>query len=172
VTSPVPRRRPYAATTTYTNPAAAPAFTFANAFQQAAPAGSFTLNGVTPNLTAMNIMQYSLSVERELGRNYGLRVSYLGSKGTGIPYQRNVNQPCPRRRCSRRTAAPIRSSTTSATPTTSQQPLQRPPGPDDQRMANGLSFQSAWTWAKSLSEVDDNGDAEVNTSSKTLRPPP
>jgi len=26
-------------------------------------------------------------------------------------------------------------------------------------MANGLSFQSAWTWAKSLSEVDDNGDA-------------
>ncbi len=155
---------PYASTTTYTNPASGPVFNFANAFQQTAPSGSFTLNGVSPNLSAMYAMQYSLTVEREIGRNYGLRVSYLGSKGTNIPYQRNVNQPLPSTLAFAQARRPyplfnnISYADNGANSRYSALQVQM-----TKRMSNGLSFQSAWTWAKSLSEVDDNGDAEVNT---------
>jgi hypothetical protein len=32
------------------------------------------------------------------------------------------------------------------------------------RFSKGLLFNSSWTWAKELSEIDDTGDAELNTT--------
>ncbi len=155
---------PYSAATTYVNGATAPVFNFSNVFLQPAPAGSVTLNSVSPNLKATYAMQYSLTVEHELGRSYGLRLSYLGNKGTNLPYQRNVNQPLPSTTAFNQNRRPyplfnnINYAENGADSRYNSLQVQL-----SKRMANGLSFQSAWTWAKSLSEVDDNGDAELNT---------
>lgn len=40
-------------------------------------------------------MRYSLRVEREISRDIGVRVSYLGSKASQLIYRRDLNQPAP-----------------------------------------------------------------------------
>jgi hypothetical protein len=103
------------------------------------------------------VMQWSLTVERNLGFGTGLRISYLGTKGTQLPYAPNLNQ-----------------SAYSTVPY-AQQPLTMRPFPywfriesrdtggnssynalqveSNRRFAGGLSFTSAYTFAKNLNDV-------------------
>lgn len=155
---------PYSFSTTINNPAGTPAYTLANPFATAGTAGTITLNAISPDLSVSYAIQYSLSVERELGKDIALRVSYIGTGGRQLPYQRNVNQPPP--------------STTAFAQSRRPYPLYgninyAENGADSsynalqtvvsKRFTKGLLFSSSWSWAKSLSEVDDNGDAELNT---------
>jgi hypothetical protein len=88
-------RGPYAATTVITNNIVngSPQFTLANPFTIAGAPGTIALSAVAPHLLNSYTQQYSLSLERELTRDIGLRVSYIGSKGSQIAYRRDVNQP-------------------------------------------------------------------------------
>jgi hypothetical protein len=155
---------PYSFSTTINNPAGTPAFTLANPFATAGTPGSITLNAISPNLRNSYAMQYSLSVERELGRNIGLRVSYIGTNGTQLPYQRNVNQPLPSTVPFAQSRRPFPlynninygDNGANSSYNSLQTVLTK-------RLSKGLLFNSAWIWAKELSEVDDNGDAELNT---------
>ena len=155
---------PYSFSTTINNPASGPVFTLANPFVTAGSAGSVTLNAISPDLRNNYSMEYSLSIERELSRDIGLRLSYIGTKGTQLVYQRNVNQPPP--------------STTPFTASKRPYPLFNTINYADnganseynalqlvvyKRFSHGLLFNSAWTWAKELSEIDDTGNAELNT---------
>lgn len=158
---------PYSFSTTINNPArpSAPAFTLANPFVTAGASGSVTLNAISPNLRNNYSMEYTLSVERELFKDLGMRVSYIGTKGTQLVYQRNVNQPLP--------------STTAFVQSRRPYPLYNNIQYADnganslynalqttvfKRFSRGLLFNSSWTWAKELSEIDDTGDAELNTT--------
>jgi hypothetical protein len=156
---------PYSFSTTINNPASGPVFTLANPFVTAGTPGSVTLSAISPDLRNNYSMEYSLSVERELTRDIGVRVSYLGTKGTQLVYQRNVNQPLP--------------STTPFTASKRPYPLYNVINYADnganseynalqvvvyKRFSHGLLFNSAWTWAKELSEIDDTGNAELNTA--------
>ena len=157
---------PYAVSTTSTNSIVngAPLFTFQNPFAAPGSAGTINVNGISPTLSNSYAMQYSLSIERQLSRDMGLRVSYIGTGGRQLPYQRNVNQPV--------------ASTLGFAQARRPYPLFNnilygDNGADNsynglqvqvsKRLSHGLLFSSAWTWAKELSEVDDNGDAELNT---------
>ena len=60
--------------------------------------GTLALGGVAPNLRNSYAQQYSLSVERELTRNIGLRVSYIGSRGRNWPTGATPTSPWRRRR--------------------------------------------------------------------------
>src|SRR5262249_29084356 len=88
-------RGPFAATTVNTNvfTNGQPLFTLASPFATPGTPGTLTFNAVTPDLLNSYTQQYSLSVEREMTNRIGLRVSYIGSKGTQLPYRRDVNQP-------------------------------------------------------------------------------
>jgi hypothetical protein len=156
---------PYSFATTINNPAGTPAFNLANPFATAGAAGSVTLSSIAPNLRNSYSMEYTLSVERELFKNLGIQVSYLGTKGTQLPYMRNVNQPLP--------------STTTFAQSRRPYPLYSNISYADngansiysglqttvfKRFSHGLLFNSSWTWAKELSEIDDTGDAELNTT--------
>lgn len=102
-------------------------------------------------------MQFSLSVDRNLGFNTGLRVSYIGLKSTHLPYAPNLNQSY------------------YSTQFYSRQPLQQRPFPYwgriesrdtggnafynafqtelNHRYQSGLSLNAAYTWAHSTADT-------------------
>jgi len=160
-------RGPFAATTVMTNSIVngAPLFTLANPFSISGTPGTVSLAAVAPRLLNSYAQQYSLSLERELTHEVGLRVSYIGSKGTQLPYRRDVNQPQP--------------STTAFSNARRPYPLFSTINYADnganmlysgmqtevrKRFSRGLMFSSTWTWAKELSDTDDTDDFELNTT--------
>jgi len=147
---------PYAISTTSNNSFVdgQPLFTFENPFAAPGAAGSLNVNAVDTRLLNSYAMQYSLSLERQVTQDIGVRISYIGSKGTQVLYRRNINQPQP-------STAPF---------SASRRPYPRfntiawgENGANDlysglqtqvqKRFSKGLLFSSTWTWAKSISEV-------------------
>jgi hypothetical protein len=122
-----------------------------------------------PNFRDPYSMQWNLTVEREIGWNTGLRLSYIALRSVELPWAPDLNQPLP------------------STIPFSQRPLTDRPFPYwdrirsrdtganaiynsmqtefSHRMASGLTFDSAWTWAKNLS--DANGPTSSGFSSET-----
>jgi hypothetical protein len=157
---------PFAVSTTSNNAISGgtPLFTLANPFAAPGSAGTLNLNGLTPDLRNMYSLQYTLSVERELSRNLGVRLTYIGTKGTQLPYLRNINQPLPSTQpfAQSRRPYPIYNNVVYAEngANNSYQGLQ---AGVVKRYSRGLQLQSTWIWAKQLSEVDDTNNAELNT---------
>lgn len=101
-------------------------------------------------------IQWNLTAERELGWATGLRVSYIGMRSVKLPWAPDINQPLP-----------------STTPFT-RRPLTDRPFPNwniifsrdhganaiynalqteiTHRFQGGLTFDTAWTWAKNLGD--------------------
>ena len=122
-----------------------------------------------PNFKDPYSIQWNLSVERDLGWNTGLRVSYIALRSVQLPWAPELNQPQP-----------------STTPY-AQRPLTDRPFPYwgrintrdtganaiynslqtelTHRMRSGLTLNSAWTWAKDLS--DANGPTSSGFSGET-----
>jgi len=158
---------PFSATTVSTNSFVngQPAFTLASPFSAPGSPGTLSLRAVTPNLLNSYTQQYSLSIERELTRNMGLRVSYIGSKGTQLPYRRDVNQPVASTVAFSNARRPyplfgiINYADNGANMLYSglQAQVQK-------RASHGLMFTSTWTWAKEISDTDDTDDFELNTT--------
>ncbi len=114
-------------------------------------------------------MQWSLSVERDLGWNTGMRISYLGLRSVQLPWAPDLNQPA-----------------NSTTPY-AERPLTDRPFPYwsriytrdtganaiynslqtefSHRARGGLTFDTAWTWAKNLS--DAGGPASAGFAGET-----
>ena len=110
-----------------------------------------------PNFKDPYAMQWSLSVERDLGWNTGVRISYIGMGSVQLPWAPDLNQPQP-----------------STTPY-AQRPLTDRPFPywgriysrdtganaiynsmqieGSHRTRSGLTFNSAFTWDKNLSDA-------------------
>ena len=131
---------------------------------------------VEPTFKDPYMMQYSLSVERDLGWNTGLRVSYIGSRSVQLPWSPDLNQPAV-------------STTAYASRPLTDRPFpywgriySRDSGASgvynsmqtefSKRYGQGLVFNTAWTWAKNLSDAGgssnefaaDNGGGRVANS--------
>ncbi|MBI2686677.1 MAG: TonB-dependent receptor [Acidobacteria bacterium] len=100
--------------------------------------------------------QWQFSIDRELGRNLGLRVSYIGNKSTNLPWAPDVNQMQPSTNFySRRTSLDrpfpnwglifSRDAGANALYNSLQTELNR-------RFSNGVSFTAAYTLAKNLAD--------------------
>lgn len=156
---------PYSFSTAMNNGNPTPTYTLANPFISAGTPGTLSFNGVAVDLRNAYNSQYSLSVERQVGGDIGVRVSYIGSKGSQILYIRNINQPLPSTRPYSQSRRPyplynnISYADSGANPLYSAMQTVV-----TKRFSRGLLFNSAWTWAKSISEVDDTGDFELNTA--------
>ena len=160
-------RGPYAATTVITNNIVngAPQFTLANPFAISGAPGTVSLVAVTPHLLNSYPQQYSASLERELTRTIGLRLSYIGSKGTQLPYRRDVNQPVASTTAfsNARRPYPLFSTINYADNGANmlysglQTQVQK-------RFSGGVMFTSTWTWAKEISDTDDTDDFELNNT--------
>ena len=158
---------PYAVSTLATNSLVSgqPAFNLANPFAAPGSAGTLSVNGISPGLLNAYVEQYSLTVERALTRDIGLRVSYIGSKATQLIYQRNVNQPPPSTVAFTQSRRPyplfnnIIYADNGANMLYSGMQTQV-----NRRFSRGLLFSSTWTWAKELSDIDDTGYSDLNTT--------
>ena len=158
---------PYAATTVSTNAITngQPAFTLANPFATPGAPGTLSLRAVSPDLRNSYAQQYTLSLERELARNLGLRVSYIGSKGTRLAYRRDVNEPLAGTQKFSNALRPyplfnsINYADNGANSLYSGLQTQV-----EHRFSRGLQFVSTWTWAKEISDTDDTDDFELNTT--------
>ncbi|MBI1789702.1 MAG: TonB-dependent receptor [Acidobacteria bacterium] len=113
--------------------------------------------GNDPNFRDPYEMQWSTTVERDLGGNTGLRVSYVGLRSVKLPWAPDLNQ-------AQNSTIPF-----------AQRPLTDRPFPYWGRMYtrdvggngiynqfqtelihryhNGLTFNTGWTWAKNLSDA-------------------
>jgi hypothetical protein len=63
-----------------------------NAFPAANAPGSRTATGIDPNYTTPYVNQWSLGVQQSLSKAAFFEVTYIGSKGTKLPSEANINQ--------------------------------------------------------------------------------
>ena len=157
---------PFAVSTTNTNSITngQPLFTFGAPFAAPGSSGTLNLNAVSPRLLNSAVHQYSLTVERQIGREIGLRLSYIGSHGSQLLYERNLNQPVASTTAFAQARRPYPQYNTilygdngaNSSYNGLQIQIQK-------RFTHGLLFSSAYTLAKELSEIDDTGDFELNT---------
>ena len=72
-----------------------PLLSFPNPFSTAGTVGSFqNVTAVNPNIRVPYTQQWNVSLERQFGA-FGVTVSYIGTHGTDLLYERNLNQPPP-----------------------------------------------------------------------------
>jgi hypothetical protein len=156
---------PYALSSTLTN-SSANGLGLDNPFAQPGTPASVNVTGVSRRLLNPYTMQYSLSIERELKRDLGLRISYIGSKSAQLVYVRNMDQPPA-------STVPFSASRLPYPLFASASLVDNGAGmlysglqtQAQKRFNKGLFFTSTWTWAKEISEVDDANavDFELNT---------
>jgi hypothetical protein len=137
--------------------AGSPLLSFANPFPGG---GAISPN---PNITAVNrrisntlAQQWNFTVERELLKNIGLRISYIGNKATRVPwynYERNLpdgKTPGPNLQVIRPNQpwASISTLDTNGNAITHQMQIEV-----IHRWSNGLHLQSNYTWNRSIDNV-------------------
>lgn len=88
---------PYGGSITYTNStppyAPTPAITFTNPTNASTgKLGAVNINGLDKNLRNPFVQQWNLTLERNIGFNTGVRLSYVGTKTSDLIYGRNLNQ--------------------------------------------------------------------------------
>jgi hypothetical protein len=151
---------PFALTETFTNQivGSVPSITLSNPFPSvgAPPAQSST--GINVNLRDTAFDQWNLTVERQIGLRTALRLSYIGSKSTYLPYSREIDRP--------------RASTTPYSPSRNPYPaLQSVTYTDNggsatyhglqfqaqHPFANGLLVDAAFTYHKELTDTHTEG---------------
>lgn len=119
-------------------------------------AGNVTVNGTAPDLHNAYAQQWSLTLEREFAARIGARLSYIGTKSAQLLYSRNVNQ--------------LKASTLAYDVNRRPYPAYRSIAmlenggshtyhalslEVERKWNRGLYFQGAWTWQKSLTDVDE-----------------
>jgi hypothetical protein len=158
---------PFSATESFVNTVTnnAPALTLQRPFLGTGTTGNLDITGLDLNLRNAYAQQWNLTVERELTASTGLRISYIGSRSTSLVYGRNINQPAPSTipfNQNRRPFPLIRNI------------VMRENGGNhiyhalttqvERQWRGGLSYMAAWTWAKSLTDVDETGGVEGGTT--------
>jgi hypothetical protein len=141
------------------------ALTLQRPFLERGSTGNVDVTGLAVGLRNPYVQQWNFTVERELGFNTGLRLSYIGSKSTNLVYGRNVNQPLPGARPFDPSLRPF--------PLLRNMVLRENGGNQiyhglsmqiERKWQRGLSFMGAWTWAKNLTDIDETGGVEGGTT--------
>jgi hypothetical protein len=133
-----------------------PQYTFPNPFGAAGSPGTATASGFKVDMKNPYVQQWNLTVEREVSE-IGMRVSYIGTKGTNLGYTRQVNVPLPSTTPfsnSRRPYPQFGNLTFSDNGGNSiYHSLQ---ADAERRFGRGLYFQAAWTWGNLITDVGDS----------------
>ena len=149
---------PFAVTESFTNGivGGVPQLTFSQPFLGAGALGAVNVTGIDRSLGNPYIQQWNFTAEREVGFNSGLRISYIGTKSTDLIYGRNINQPLASAVAfsQNRRPYPLYRNITMRE-NGGNQTYHALSTEFERRWERGLSFQTAWTWAKALADVDE-----------------
>jgi hypothetical protein len=158
---------PFALTESFVNTISnnTPALTLQRPFLGTGTTGNVDVTGIQVDVRNAYAQQWNLTVERELGRSIGLRLSYLGAKSTSLVYGRNINMPALSTVPFNQNRRPF--------PLFRNIVMRENGGNQiyhalttqlERKWSRGLSFMGAWTWAKSLTDVDETGGVEGGTT--------
>ncbi len=148
---------PFAGSESFTNhvTSGAATFSFPAPFAASGSLPTQNVTGVNPHLRVPYLQQWNLTVDKDFG-NYALSAAYVGSKATSLIYSRNIDQPPP--------------STTPFSPGAYIYPLFNSVTWADnggtenynslqvsarRNLSRGLFFKAGWTWAKDLTDTQD-----------------
>jgi hypothetical protein len=141
-----------------------PLLTFQNPFVGQAGVGAVVANALATNIRNPYTQQWNLTIERDLGFGTGLRVSYIGLKSTNLLYGRDINQvpastipfDATRRPYANYQAIYMYSNGGNLSYNALSTEVNK-------KWNKGLMFQTSYTWAKSLTDVDETADVEAGT---------
>ena len=153
---------PFVSSESFTNSLVkgAPLYSFPNAFPGgfgAVSAQNFTLVDRSPKNPT--IYQWNFTLEHQAGKT-GFQASYIGTGSRNIMWQQNINQVLPSLTAysASRQRFPSLQSIIVVQNGGSQQAHNFTLSAE-RRLANGLFYEAGWTWAKNLSDVQNNGDS-------------
>jgi hypothetical protein len=154
---------PFRVTETFTNNVVnnAPILTFTQPFLQLGTPGAVAIEALALNLRNPQIQQWNLTLEREIAFQTGVRLSYIGSKSSQLIYRRNINEPLPSTIPFNQNRRPYPLyQNININENGGNQIYHAFSAEVQRRWSKGLSFQSAWTWAKNISDTDEQGNTE------------
>jgi len=137
-----------------------PAFMFPRAFPEGFGAiGAQSFSPIDPHIRNPYIEQWNLTLEREV-LHMSVRVSYIGTATRRMVWSQNVNQPAPgletfrndMRRFPALRDVNYRVNGGSSSYNSLHTVAER-------RFRSGLYYQLAWTWLKSLTDVQSEGES-------------
>lgn len=147
---------PFSTVATYTSSRAQPV-TLANAFPATNAVTSIAVTGVDPDFRNPRVYQWNLGVQRELPWNIVADVAYVGSASRHLMASRNINQAPPG------PGTPAQVNARRPYPQYGNITFYTWDGNGDyhslqskltRRFRDGLSFTAAYTWSKSISDVN------------------
>jgi len=134
-----------------------PALSFPDPFAGTGKAGSFqNVAATNPNISVPYVQQWNVTLERQFGQ-YGVSVSYIGTHGTDLLYERNLNEPAP-------STIPFTSSRYLLSPAYSGIDWYENGGNEDynglqlaviKTVGANLTINASYTWARDLATVTD-----------------
>ncbi len=157
---------PFAGSETLTNSTAAAtltagktAFTLSNPFTSGATGKSAALQnvvGINPDIKVPYLQQWNITLERQIG-TMGLSIAYVGAHATDLLYGRNLNQPLPGTAPFSSYLYPTLGTITYITngATQNYNSLQLAAV---KHLGKGLTFTTGFTWARDLTDQEDNGN--------------
>jgi hypothetical protein len=135
-----------------------PSITFTNPTNASGKLGAVNINGVDKNLRNPFVQQWNLTLERNIGFNTGLRLSYVGTKAADLLYGRNLNQV--------HASATVPWSQANTAYPNYQKVIQESNGGSqsynaftveaNRRMIHNLLYEASLTWAKNLTNDPAN----------------
>jgi hypothetical protein len=140
----------------YTNPINDPDVIFPRVFPSTGTAGPSTVGipaAVNPDLKMPYSMQYNFTIEHQQW-DTGFRLSYIGTAGRQTDYAYDINAPVPDDRpyIDKPRLFPNYPGISYFTNGASHQ-YHGLTAEAERRMANGLYFQTSWTWARDIYDV-------------------
>ena len=151
---------PFGLTQSFTNSitGTSPLLTFERPFLGAGAVGAVNLTATSLHMADPRVQQWNLTVERSLTNSMGLRLSYIRTLSTQLVYGTNINEPVASTVPFNQNRRPY--------PLYNNITLYQNGGTQSynalstevrQHFTRGIQFESAWTWAKNLTDDDDSG---------------
>jgi hypothetical protein len=152
---------PFAGSAAFTNAITngVPLFNFPNPFLSVGAGATQNVIGINPVLKTPYSQQFNLTVEKQVGE-IGIRVAYIGTRSVNLIYAANINQPLPSTIpfTTNRRIYPIYNTVTWYDNGGTQQynALQVSAS---KTYGKNLFFNTGWTWAKDLTDDQNNGSS-------------
>jgi hypothetical protein len=147
---------PFSGSETFTNKITngVPLFSFPSPFLSQGTTATQNISGLNPNIYVPYTEQFTLTLEHQLGL-VGLRMGYVGTRSTGLIYERNIDQPEP-------STIPYTSSRAYTDPLYNAIDYYDNGGTQQYnglqilavgRLGKNITFNNGFTWAKDLTDT-------------------
>ncbi len=126
--------------------------------------GGLAPQGMNANFADALVQQWSFGFQRELTRSLVFEATYLGSKGTHLPMNYNINQPTPAAGAIQNRRPFRQWGNVNYRDAVGNSNFHALSTRVEHRFSRGLSLLSAWTWSKSIDQSPPpatGGDGEA-----------